>query len=56
VLVAETGSGLRFAFHDGGDLGHLLEIYEPRPPLTALYERVRLAAEDWDGREPIRPL
>jgi hypothetical protein len=56
VLLAETGSGLRFAFHDGDDLGHLLEIYEPRPRLTALYERVEAAARQWDGQEVIRSL
>jgi hypothetical protein len=56
VLLAETGSGQRFAFHDGGDLGHLLEIYQPGPALTALYRRVAEAAEDWDGAQPVRPI
>lgn len=56
VLLARTASGLRFAFHDGGRLGHLLEIYEPAPGLTAFYDRVASAADGWDGSAPLRPM
>ena len=56
VLMARTRSGQRFAFHDGGSLGHLLEIYEPTPGMTAFYARVAAAAEDWNGADPLRPM
>lgn len=57
VLKAETPSGLAFAFCDATiDLGHLVELYEPLPHLLALYASIRLAAEEWDGHEPVRPL
>lgn len=56
VLLARTSSGLRFAFHDGGDLGHLLEIYQPEPGLAAFYSRVAGAAEGWDGSDLLRRL
>lgn len=56
LLHARTRSGQRFAFHDGGSLGHLLEIYEPTPGMTAFYARVAAAAEDWNGADPLRPM
>lgn len=55
LLLAETASGGRFAWHHGGPLGHLLEIYEPSPRLADLYGRVAAAASGWDGRDPLRP-
>jgi hypothetical protein len=36
--------------------GHMLEIYPEHPALRRLYAFVRAAAEQWDGRDPIRPL
>lgn len=56
VLLARTPSGQRFAFHDGGGLGHLLEIYQPTPGLMDFYARIAAAAEDWDGSDVIRPV
>lgn len=56
VLLARTRSGQRFAFHAGGGLGHLLEIYEPTAGLTAFYARVAAAAEAWNGADPLRPM
>jgi len=55
VMVATTGSGQPFAFHEGGALGHLLEIYEPTPSLLPFYARVAAAAQGWDGSDPVRP-
>ena len=56
VLIAGTASGERFSWHDGGPLGHLLEIYEPSPRLEEFYRRVAEASSGWDGRDPIRPV
>lgn len=55
LLCARTTAGNLFAFHDARErLGHLIEIYEPTPALVGFYERVRSAAVDWDGSDPIR--
>lgn len=51
ALAGET----RFHHVDATDtLGHFIELYEPNKALVAFYERVREAAQDWDGSEPIR--
>ena len=57
VLRAATASGQQFAFHDaGGELGHLVELYEPTDRLTAFYAMVAAAAGDWNGADPVRVL
>lgn len=57
VLEASTESGIRFAFCDArGDLGHLVEVYEPVPGLVDLYAEVAAASKGWDGSAPVRPL
>jgi Glyoxalase/Bleomycin resistance protein/Dioxygenase superfamily len=54
VLVATTPTGMPFAFHDGGDRGHLIEIYERTSPLARFYDMVRDASIGWDGTDPVR--
>jgi len=55
--LSETVSGVRYAFLDAAaTLGHMLELYEPSPPLTGFYAMVAQAAQGWDGRDPIREL
>lgn len=57
VLTATTPNGNNFAFHDArAHLGHLVEIYEPRPTILALYRKVSDAADDWDGTDPVRDM
>jgi hypothetical protein len=57
VMWATTSSGVQFAFHDARhSLGHLIEIYEPADSMLRLYRRVRDAAVDWDGTDPVRPV
>ncbi len=56
VLFARTSTGMAFAFHDGAERGHLIEIYERTPPLTGFYEMVRDASLGWSGADPIRRL
>jgi len=62
-LPVVTRCGLRaadrvdFAFVDARDaLGHMIELYPASAPLSAFYDRVRTASEDWDGQEPLRPV
>ena len=38
------------------ELGHMLELYEPGEALRRFYAYVRRAAQDWDGRDPVRRL
>jgi hypothetical protein len=56
VLYAETTTGMPFAFHDGLERGHLIEIYERTTPLARFYEMVRAASVGWDGADPVRHL
>ena len=57
VMRAETAGGLAYAFHDArAELGHLVEVYEPRDEVLALYRKVAAAAEGWDGDQPVREL
>ena len=54
---ATTVSGTDFAFIDATRrYGHMIELYEPTPTLTGFYAMVAKAAENWDGRDPIRKL
>ncbi len=54
---AATLTGTEFAFIDTvAVLGHMVEIYEKSPQLTAFYRLVRDAALGWDGRDPVRAL
>jgi len=57
VLYAETGTGMPFAFHEGGaEFGHLIEIYERTTPLGRFYEMVHDASNGWNGTDPVRHL
>jgi hypothetical protein len=57
VMRAETGGGFPYAFHDArAELGHLVEIYEPRDQVLGLYRMVAAAADGWDGARPVREL
>ncbi len=54
ALFARTTGGQEFAFCDARhELGHLIEMYEPSPRLTAFYAMVEAAAADWDGTDPV---
>jgi hypothetical protein len=52
-----NAAGMRFAyvstdFHPGG----MVELIEATPKTIAFFARMREAAREWDGREPIAPL
>lgn len=54
AMSARAGS-TRFHFIDAvSTTGHFLELYEPSPSLVGFYDLVRAAAEQWDGRDPVR--
>ena len=42
------------AWFNGPGLGHHVEVLQRSEPLLAFYARVRAAAQDWDGSDPIR--
>jgi len=55
AMSAEARGDTRFHFIDAVDqMGHFLELYEPSSALQSFYQKVRSAAEDWDGADPIR--
>lgn len=57
ALDACTATGTRFAMLDTvAELGHMLELYEPKDGLLKFYQWVRRAAQDWDGSMPVRRL
>lgn len=56
VVHARTG-GLEIAMHDATDtLGFIIELHQRCTALTELFDRVRAAAEGWDGSDPLRAL
>lgn len=55
AAIAETLTGTEFAFIDATNtMGHMIEIYVPTPSLLGFYDFVRAAAQNWDGRDPVR--
>lgn len=54
---ATLSSGYAFAMVDlTNTLGHFIELYEYTPPLQALYQNIRAAAETLDGTRLLRPM
>lgn len=52
-----TAAGLRFAYistdrHPGG----MVELIESNPRMVKFFEKMRMAAQTWDGSHPIRPI
>ena len=57
ALEARTTTGVDFAMIDTSRvLGHMIEVYEPVNQLRRVYDYVRDASRDWDGRDPVRRL
>lgn len=55
ALYAEVAPGVGFAMMDCVEaLGHYVELYEPTPQLLAVYDLVRSAAQNFDGKDLIR--
>ena len=54
--LSETGR-VDFAFVDArSTLGHMIELYPATARLQAFYDRVRSAATDWRGENPVRSI
>jgi Glyoxalase/Bleomycin resistance protein/Dioxygenase superfamily len=52
-----TLGDIHFAYHDAtATLGHHVEIHDDSPGFQGFFAMMRAAGEDWDGREPLRPL
>jgi catechol 2,3-dioxygenase-like lactoylglutathione lyase family enzyme len=57
ALYAEMNDGFAFAMIDlVADMGHMLELYEPKPQLTGFYAFVAQAADGFDGGDPLRSI
>jgi len=59
VQGGSTTAGTRFAYVDtdrlpGAHPGAMIELIERSPAIESYFERVRRAAEDWDGSRPLR--
>ena len=59
VQAGSTTAGTRFAYVDthrlpGAHPGGMIELIERSPAIEAYFERVRRAAEGWDGARPLR--
>jgi hypothetical protein len=55
IRYGSTRAGMRFAYvatdqHPGG----MLELIESNPGLLRFFDKMRQAAQQWDGKEPVR--
>ena len=48
----------RFAYLETDAMwpGTMIEIIEPQPPMLELFDMIKQAGKDWDGRDPLRSL
>lgn len=53
-----TMAGIPFAYFDTDpdQSGRVLEVVQPTPGLTRFFNKLELAARDWDGQDAIRSL
>lgn len=57
AMEARTSGGVEFAMVDArSDVGHMLELYEPREDLEKFYSYVKRKSQGWDGQQPVRRL
>ena len=52
----DSGGATRFAYLDIGVGGTIVEITEDSEGGGGMNDRIRDAAADWDGADPVRPL
>lgn len=48
--------GAVFYAQTPSDAGGIVEVLQPASGMTGLFDMIRAAARDWDGREPLRRL
>ncbi|MGC8517807.1 MAG: VOC family protein [Steroidobacteraceae bacterium] len=54
-VLQGSAAGMRFAYVETDDHpGGMIELIEATEGVRAFFSRMRLAAQDWDGREPVR--
>jgi catechol 2,3-dioxygenase-like lactoylglutathione lyase family enzyme len=57
VQWGSTGNGIRFAYVDTDEVpGSMVELIESGPAINEFFALVRRAAQEWDGRDPVRRL
>jgi hypothetical protein len=55
VQWGHTANGIRFAYvSTDKHPGAMIELIEHGPAIDGFFSRVREAAKDWDGRQPVR--
>jgi hypothetical protein len=57
--IAATGAGsdFRAVIIDATQVyGHMIELYERDPGLVRLFDLVRIGADGWDGKDPLRDI
>lgn len=56
VAFSANVGGKRFCYVDtSAVLGSMVELIEKSDMQTAFFQKIRDAAQDWDGRDPVRP-
>ena len=56
VMSGEVGAHGRFVYFDTENHpGTVIELSEIAGPKGKMFDMIRAAARDWDGREPVRP-
>lgn len=64
AMTASTANGVKFAFvgddesgpFGSAPLGHYLELYEDQAAIRGFYTMVEEAAQDWNGKTPLRSI
>lgn len=57
VLHGTTRAGMRFAYvSTDRHPGAMIELIESNPQMLRFFEKMRLAAQNWDGTHPIRSI
>lgn len=55
LAMAGVNGGVQYAYLDTRhEIGCMTEIVGNQASLASMYERVRIAGQDWDGHDPIR--
>ena len=56
VQSGDGGGTARFAYLDLGIGGTIVEVMELNDSTRAMNDKIRAAARDWDGTDPVRAL
>lgn len=57
IAYSGTMMGMRVCWIDTSKtLGFMVEVLEQSPVIDGIFEMIRNTAENWDGKDPIRPM